>query len=78
MYVRRDGQKFTFNDPIDQQEWEHTFPDDREITDKALIDWRASNDPIIFYVPHLSEEEVAAFTFGVTPEHFKEYLVPTT
>lgn len=74
MYIKREGQTFTFEDPIDQQEWDQVFPDDKEITDEALSNWKATGDPIVLFIPHLTEEEQAAFTFGITPEHFKEYL----
>jgi hypothetical protein len=85
MYVKREGQVFTFHDPIEDADWEHTFPDDVVFDDALLHNWResCSTRPIIADFPFLTEEQVAWFTFGVSPKNYKEYLLgivdePTT
>lgn len=77
MYVKREGQVFTFHDPIEGADWEHTFPDDVVIDDGILFDWKENCTirPIIADFPFLTEEQVAWFTFGLTPKNYRKFLL---
>jgi hypothetical protein len=77
MFVKRKNQVFTFHDPIEGADWEHTFPDDVVIDDGILFDWKENCTirPIIADFPFLTEEQVAWFTFGLTPKNYRKFLL---
>lgn len=77
MFIKREGQVFTFHDPIEDADWEHTFPDDVVIDDGILFDWKENCTirPIIADFPFLTGEQVAWFTFGLTPKNYRKFLL---
>lgn len=77
MSLIRNGQTFTFHDPIDDVDWEHTFPDEMQFDNELLINWYENKQsrPIQLDFPFLSDEEAAYFTFELCPKNFKRYLL---